>query len=147
MNDPNDHKVGAVKSAKAAVSGALLPRFASKSLINSPRAGAETHEPETFPPRRPWSAQAETPPSSGGDRWRTPFFGWMVEVWSYAAVLGAILIGVGWLFSGSLELLPVIVFVCIAGGVVGTVLAALRSVQERKNGAYSLNYYERRIIR
>jgi hypothetical protein len=77
----------------------------------------------------------------------SPLRGWVVEAWSYAIVLAIILNGIGWLFSGSLGLLEPIVFVCAAGGIVGTVLAILRSVQEQQNGDHPSNYYERRVIR
>lgn len=75
-----------------------------------------------------------------------PLYRWVAEVWGYAAVLAAILIGVSRLLSGSFGLVPMVAYVCVAGGLVGTVLALLRSVQERKNGGNSPVHYERRII-
>ena len=77
----------------------------------------------------------------------SPLRNWIIEVWSYSGVLAVILTAIGWLFSGSLRLLGPVVFVCIAGGVIGTVLALLRFVQEQQDSGSASNYYERRIIR
>jgi hypothetical protein len=91
--------------------------------------------------------ELNAPPDTNQKSAHSPLRSWIVEVWSYSGVLAAILTAIGWLFSGSLRLLGPVVFVCVAGGVIGTVLALLRFAQEQQDGGSASNYYERRIIR
>jgi hypothetical protein len=77
----------------------------------------------------------------------TPSFRlWLTQIWGYAFALAVGFIGIGKLLSGSFVLLVPIVCVCIAGGIVGTLLAFLRSIEE-KESAVPRDAFQNRIFR
>jgi hypothetical protein len=101
-------EAGTVLSASAALTGYALPI----AVPIEPDAGARRHPRQvSFPPQ-------------------------IIQVWGYAIALSVILGGIGFLLSGSSELLKPVLAVCFAGGLVGTMLAVIRSLQEDRTGIF-----------
>jgi hypothetical protein len=72
---------------------------------------------------------------------------WIIEVWIYSSGLAIILGAVVSVLSGSIRLLEPIIAVCVASGVVGTVMALLRSAQEEQNASEDQRNFGRSIFR
>src|SRR5258705_8946629 len=71
---------------------------------------------------------------------------WIWQIWCYALVLFLVTGGVASFLSGSPRLLLPILGVCFTGGVVGTLVAILRSISEYEHLAKVLRM-EDKIIR
>jgi hypothetical protein len=81
----------------------------------------------------PMSSESEARLNSKSNRHLPPQ---LIEVWGYSIALSVILGSVGVLLSGSSEILIPVIAVCFAGGVIGSVLAFIRSLQNDRTGIF-----------